>query len=123
MILHLEALAALVTTAAAIGGYKIATVTGRLIANAGVVMPDWMQWILGPAGTLVALGIALRWMGGRLEKAETKADEREKTITNLTAEHTKVTSKVANALDAIVDELRTRPCGMNIKSPKVDKDE
>lgn len=123
MILHLEALAALVTTSAALAGYKVATVAGRLIANAGVVMPDWMQWLLGPMGTLVALGIALKWMGGRLEKAEKKADDREAVITNLTAEHAKVTGKVANALDALVDELRSRPCGLSIKNQKINGDE
>ena len=124
MILHLEALTALVTTAAAILGYKVATLAGWLAAQSGVVMPEWMTWLLGPAGTLVALGIALKWMGGRLEKAEAKADERDTIIVKMSAEQTKVTSKVANALDALVDELHNRPCGMQIKRHKIqDEDE
>jgi hypothetical protein len=119
MILHLEALTALVTTAAAILGYKIATVAGEIVAQADVVMPVWLTWLLGPAGTLVALAFALKWMGKRLEKAEEKSDAREATILKMSAEQTKVVSKVANALDALVDELENCPCGSRIKRRQI----
>lgn len=50
-----------------------------LLANtADQNLPTWFQMLIGPAGALVGLVVALWWMTQRLNRAETRFEEREK---------------------------------------------
>ena len=51
--------------------------TGMLIAQVDI-MPDWASHILGPLGALAGTILAIRWLLARLDKAELKADTRDK---------------------------------------------
>lgn len=76
---HLDAaLAAIASVGSALFGSQVAKSIGRAVAEtAPVQMPEWMQWAIGPAGALVGLVCALRWMTARLNKAEQKMEARE----------------------------------------------
>jgi hypothetical protein len=136
---HLEAILAIGLAGAAVVGAKISIAATHIISEiASAPLPEWATWIVGPVGTLVALGIALRWMSARLATAENKADARDKEraakIETLYEKHAdrlemlthgamKVTDRVANSLDALVEELKNRPCGINLPKSKLPHDE
>lgn len=63
---------------AAIGAPLLGNKAGALIAQVtNEALPAWLSPLLGPVGAVVCLIIALRWMAGRLQKAEDKYDARE----------------------------------------------
>lgn len=76
---HLEAAAAALSTAgSSVFGYFTAKNAAHMVAeSAPVQMPEWLQWAVGPFGALIGLIFALRWMAGRLDKAEKKVEARE----------------------------------------------
>jgi len=54
------------------------TMVGNSIAIAEAIidpLPYWVQPLMGPAGTVLCLVIALRWLTGRLDRNERKFDE------------------------------------------------
>lgn len=57
----------------AIAGGKIAWYIGEVTD-----LPNWAGSLLGPLGALAGTIIAIRWLLARLDKAETKADLRDK---------------------------------------------
>ena len=132
---YVDAIAAVAISGAAVAGAKVSTAAARLLADSGTVaLPEWATWIVGPVGTLVALGIALKWMVGRLDASEGKAEARDKErtaiIESMHAKHAekletltlaamKVTDKVSNSLDALADELRSRPCAVSVEKPRI----
>lgn len=65
-------------TISAFLGSKMFRAGSTMVADiAQVPLPDWVQWVVGPAGALVGLILALRWLANRLNKAEEKIDRRE----------------------------------------------
>lgn len=132
---YIDAIAAVAISGAAVAGAKVSTAAAHMLADSGTVaLPEWATWIVGPVGTLVALGIALKWMVGRLDASEGKAEARDKErtaiIESMHARHAeklealtlasmKVTDKVANSLDAMADELRGRPCAVTLERQRI----
>ena len=132
------------------GGATGRSVTRLLAETSGI--PEWMTMLGGPLGAVVAMGIGLKWLSGRLEKAELKLDAKDKqgeetiklltealtrnsvVIEQVTASKDKsdaiasaalrVTGRVGNSLEVLADELRKRPCGINLTKPQevADKD-
>lgn len=98
---------------------------GQLIADA---IPEvsgsfWIKEILGPTGTLVAMGFALRWMTNRLDKQETKWDElekkREEDRTKLIETITETNSVIKENSDLLKNTKRvTSECVHNFSSAK-----
>lgn len=76
---HIDsAVAVISTTGSALLGSQVAQSASSILADATAVpTPDWMQWLIGPAGALVGLVVALRWMAGRLNKADERLQARE----------------------------------------------
>jgi hypothetical protein len=73
MTTHLEnAVAGVATGASALLGSTLLP----LLADVTPI-PEWMGWFLGPFGALVGMIFAMRWLTGRLDKAEVKADRRD----------------------------------------------
>ena len=62
---------AVVATASAIVGEKIASAVGRVIAETNP-MPDWMQWLIGPFGAIICLALVLVWAAKRMDKKDEK---------------------------------------------------
>lgn len=118
----------------------------HLIADAsGSPPPDWLALLLGPAGTIVACVLGLRWLSVRWEKSEVKLEaqdkQREDMVKSLTEALTKntlvieqvaaakdrteeiassalrVTARVGTNLEALANELSKRPCGMAFIKP------
>jgi hypothetical protein len=113
-------LAAVTVTGAAIAGSSIS----QMLADAtGVALPDWMSVFLGPLGSVACLLIALRWLANRADKSEQRAialqQEHAVKLEALTLAAMKVTDKVANSLDSLVQELRERPCGMKLPNHRI----
>ena len=75
---HVEHILAYLTagTATFLGSKVLPTVAG-MVAQAGATIPEWASVALGPVGALVTGGFAVKWLVGRLDKAEDKADQRE----------------------------------------------
>ena len=84
---------------------------------AQVPLPDWVQWVVGPAGALVGLVLALRWLANRLNKAEEKIDRREnerdedrKRLIEVLSENSRViseNSRVSAEVISILSRLKT----------------
>lgn len=75
---HIDALTALVLSGCAILGAKFSLAATTLLSQvSGVQMPDWVAVIVGPLGALAALAYGLKWMTGKLEKSELRAEKRE----------------------------------------------
>ena len=113
-------LAAVTVTGAAIAGSSLS----QILADAtGVALPDWMSVFLGPLGSVACLLIALRWLANRADKSEQRAialqQEHAVKLETLTHAAMTVTSKVANSLDALVEELRDRPCGIKLPNHRI----
>ena len=109
-------LAAVTVTGAAIAGSSLS----QILADAtGVALPDWMSVILGPLGSVACLLIALRWLANRADKSEQRAialqQEHAVKLETLTLAAMKVTDKVANSLDAMVEQLKKMPCAHELK--------
>lgn len=76
---HVEHILAYLTagTATFLGSKILPTAAGVLAQAGTAVVPEWASAILGPVGALVIGGFAVKWLVGRLDKAEEKADKRE----------------------------------------------
>ena len=68
-----DAIALITVPLSAIFGNK----AGTILAEASM-MPDWASHLLGPLGALAGTILAIRWLLARLDKAEIKADIRDK---------------------------------------------
>lgn len=55
-----------------VAGGKLATVVTESLQ-----MPEWLQILTGPLGALGAALFALRWLVARLDKAESKFEQRD----------------------------------------------
>jgi TRAP-type C4-dicarboxylate transport system permease small subunit len=55
-----------------VAGGKLAS-----IATESLQMPEWMQLLTGPLGALGAALFALRWLVSRLDKSESKFEQRD----------------------------------------------
>lgn len=72
---HIDTIAAgMSAVAAPLIGSKAALLLASTVSES---MPPWLAPLLGPAGALVGLVVALRWMAGRLERSESRYDARE----------------------------------------------
>lgn len=65
-------IAAAVIPLSAVAGSKCANYLGQAGHSS-----EWITPLLGPMGALVGTLLAIRWLLGRLDKAEVKADTRE----------------------------------------------
>ena len=114
MTAHLDAAVAAITTfGSALLGSQVARSAGHFMAEtANYPMPEWLQWVIGPAGALVGLVIALKWMAGRLNKAEEKIDRREeerdedrKRLIEVLAENSNVIKEAKEAYREVVGAI------------------
>lgn len=55
-------------------GYRAPTLLADVIA---MPLPGWAQMVLGPVGAVACLIVALRWMAARLNRAESRFEERD----------------------------------------------
>jgi hypothetical protein len=55
-----------------VAGGKLASITAESLE-----MPEWMQILTGPLGALGAALFALRWLVARLDKSESKFEQRD----------------------------------------------
>jgi hypothetical protein len=55
-----------------VAGGKLAS-----LATEGLQMPEWLQILTGPLGALGAALFALRWLVARLDKSESKFEQRD----------------------------------------------
>jgi hypothetical protein len=82
-----------------------------------------MGVILGPLGSVACLVIALKWLASRVDKSEQRTETLRQAhaekLETLTHAAMKVTDRVSNSLDALVAELRERPCGMKLPNHRL----
>lgn len=117
---HLYALGAIAVSGATIAGSSMS----HMVADAtGVAVPDWLGIILGPLGSVACLVIALKWLAARVDKSEQRTEvlrqAHAEKLETLTHAAMKVTDRVSNSLDALVAELKERPCGMKLPPHRI----
>ena len=66
------------TGASSMLGWVLGSKTATMIATSVVALPEWTTWMLGPFGSLIGVLVALKWMVGRLSKAEDREEDRRK---------------------------------------------
>lgn len=93
--------AATVPLSALLGGK-----TGYLIAETVTPLPVWFSSLLGPAGALVGMILAIRWLIARLDKQELKADARDAERAVNIATMTHITTQNQAIIEQNSDMLR-----------------
>lgn len=85
------------------------------VVLAQVPSPDWMDKLQGPFGALVGLAIGLWWMNARLNKAETKNDEREKerdedrkNLITVVTQNSIIMGRTSDVLEEAIDVLKKK---------------
>lgn len=104
------------TMSAILGAQVFKGASHFLADTAQIPMPEWVQWLVGPVGALVGLVLALRWMAGRLNKAEEKIDRREnerdddrKRLIEVLSENSRVISENSRVSAEVISILKNRP--------------
>jgi hypothetical protein len=72
MTLTTHTLSAATVMLSGVAGGKLASITAESLQ-----MPEWMQILTGPLGALGAALFALRWLVARLDKSESKFEQRD----------------------------------------------
>lgn len=139
--IHFEPYTIAVPILSIFAGFKITPKVANIVAETtGTQLPDWANLLVGPLGALACLWVGARWLAGKLSDSERRADEREAKrdativqiqekrleeqkihadkISEITVAHMRISDKVANALDSVVEEMKKRPCGIGIKTPE-----
>jgi hypothetical protein len=90
-----------------VAGGKLASITAESLQ-----MPEWMQILTGPLGALGAALFALRWLVARLDKSESKFEQRDlerdqnfQKLIEITAQNHQVIAQNSDILREVKDRI------------------
>ena len=90
-----------------VAGGKLASITAESLE-----MPEWMQILTGPLGALGAALFALRWLVARLDKSESKFEQRDlerdkqfQQLVEITSQNHRVIEQNSDILREVKDRI------------------
>ena len=90
-----------------VAGGKLASITAESLQ-----MPEWMQILTGPLGALGAALFALRWLVARLDKSESKFEQRDlerdkqfQQLVEITSQNHRVIEQNSDILREVKDRI------------------
>jgi hypothetical protein len=90
-----------------VAGGKLASITAESLE-----MPEWLQILTGPLGALGAALFALRWLVARLDKSESKFEQRDlerdkqfQQLVEITSQNHRVIEQNSDILREVKDRI------------------